>query len=347
MAHALVTLAAAMVAVGVLVAAATVVVMAWSLLRPPRMTDVKALWVLRRLSPGDLGLRFEDVSFTVRDPRDGRPLRLAAWWIPAGRAAEEGKCVVLLHGYADAKVGAIAWAPGWHALGFHVLALDLRAHGESGGAHCTGGFFERHDVEQVIGQLRSQRPAQTRAVVLFGASMGAAVAAGAAALRDDVAAIVMESPYADFRAAATAHMDLLGLPGGAFPAAALKLAEAWSGARFDDVRTADLVRQLRCAVMVITPAGDPFLEPSQLAAIEAAAAARPRGARRFVLWRVEGASHLMAVNAGPELYQLKLEQFLGGALPPAPSSQTSEADYRALVSGTIAPEGCNETKSAP
>ncbi len=65
------------------------------------------------LSPGDLGLLFDDVKFDVRDERSGEKLTIAAWWIPHPRAA--GRCAVLVHGYADAKVGSIAWAPTWHA----------------------------------------------------------------------------------------------------------------------------------------------------------------------------------------------------------------------------------------
>src|SRR5688572_18236130 len=137
-------LAAVLLGVGLLLCAAIVILLARSLVTPPRMTDGKATWVLQRLSPGDLGLIFEDVSFELRDAATAAPLRIAAWWIP--HPAAGGRCVVFLHGYADAKVGSIAWAPTWHALGWNVLTLDLRAHGESDGRYCTGGFFERHDV---------------------------------------------------------------------------------------------------------------------------------------------------------------------------------------------------------
>src|SRR5262245_33052120 len=97
--------------------------LALMLLRPSRMTDGKAAYVLKRLSPGDLGMRFEEIRFTVRDEaRPGSALTLAGWWIPHPAAA--GKCVVLIHGYADAKVGAIAWAPTWRAMGYNICALD-------------------------------------------------------------------------------------------------------------------------------------------------------------------------------------------------------------------------------
>src|SRR5688572_14549042 len=95
--------------------------MARTLLRPTRMTDAKATWILKRLSPGDLDLNFEDLKFRVRDEQSGEPLDIAAWWIPAsagraGAGAGAGgagltRTVLLIHGYADAKVGAIAWAP--------------------------------------------------------------------------------------------------------------------------------------------------------------------------------------------------------------------------------------------
>ena len=311
----LLVLGGMLLAVGALLTAATVFLMAWSLLRPPRMTDGKAAWLLRRLSPGDLGLPYEDVSFSVRDERTGQRLRLAAWWIPAAEGARPSEnCVVLLPGYADAKVGVIAWAPVWHVLGFNILALDPRAHGDSGGHESTAGYFERHDINQVIDRLRGERPAATRQVVLFGASLGAAVAVAAAALRDDVAAVVLESPFADFRAASAAHMDLLGLPGGFLQSAALRLAERMSGANFDDVRPIDVLRSVRCPALVIAPTDDVFLPPADAAAFESALAARPPGSGPGEIWRVEGARHLLGVHADDEAYARRLQDFLAAAL---------------------------------
>src|SRR5437868_12774319 len=98
--------------------AVIVYMMARMLLRPPRMNDARASFVLKRLSPSDLGMSYESLSFVVRDEHSGSRLRLAGWWIPAP-SRDTDKCVVLIHGYGDAKVGAIAWAPLWHSLGYH------------------------------------------------------------------------------------------------------------------------------------------------------------------------------------------------------------------------------------
>src|SRR3954470_11538802 len=68
---------------GALVCAGAIVFMAYGLVRPPRMTDSKALYLLGRLSPAELGLAFEDVAFDVREEPGGRVVRIVGWWIPA------------------------------------------------------------------------------------------------------------------------------------------------------------------------------------------------------------------------------------------------------------------------
>src|SRR5439155_17645338 len=156
-----------------LLCAALVVLMARTLLRPNRMTDARAAWILKRLSPLDLGLDFEEVDFSVRDEHSGRQLKLRGWWIPYQNAR---RTILLIHGYADAKVGAVAWAPPLHDCGWNILAVDMRAHGESEGERSTAGYFERHDMAQVINHFRAHRPHATEVFAIFGISLGAAVA---------------------------------------------------------------------------------------------------------------------------------------------------------------------------
>lgn len=301
------TLLLMLVGVGAATCATVVFLMAWSLTHPPRMTDGKAAWVLRRLSPADLGLPFEEIAFEVRDEL-GRPLKIAGWWVPHPHA--EGRCAVLVHGYADAKVGAIAWGPVWHSLGFNLLVLDLRGHGESGGSVCTAGFREAHDLAQVVNEMRASRPDQTRQVVLAGISLGAAVAAATAVETPGIAAIVMESPYADFRRAAMAHMDGLGAPGRMLQRAAIRLAEWLTRAEYDAVRPVDLVARVPCPVLIIESGNDPFLAAEDRAAFQRAIASRPSEQGEGEIWTVNDVEHLMALSAGPEAYRDRLRRFL-------------------------------------
>src|SRR3954462_5178000 len=112
MAASFISLLIVLLLVGMLVSAGAILLMAYGLVRPPRMTDAKALYLLGRLSPAELGLGFEDVAFDVRGEAGGRVVRIGGWWIPArhpdagagsgggcnGDGADAGRCVVLLHG---------------------------------------------------------------------------------------------------------------------------------------------------------------------------------------------------------------------------------------------------------
>jgi pimeloyl-ACP methyl ester carboxylesterase len=301
-----------LLAVGVLLAAVTVRLMAIMLLRPARMTDGRAAWRLKRLGPGDLHLHYSDLSFQVRDEATGQPLKLAAWWIPCPVAA--GRSAILLHGYGDAKVGAIAWAPTLHALGFNILALDLRAHGESEGRYCTAGFFERHDVSQVIDELKRQLPAETRQLVLFGVSLGAAVAAATALLRDDLAAVVMECPYPDYELAAASHARVLGAPGATLQRWAFESAQKIAGADFSAVRPVDLIPQIPCPLLVVRSEVDIFIDDVHAAMIEQATRSRAERFGPTVYWNAENAHHVAALYEDPVLYQRKIGEFLEAAL---------------------------------
>ena len=297
-----------LLATGVLSAATLILLMARTLLHPHRMTDAKATWVLKRLSPGDLGLRFEDLTFHVRDEQTGRPLRIAAWWIPCGDLPPD-RTILLIHGYADAKVGAIAWAPTLNALGWNILAIDLRAHGHSDGRLSTAGYWERHDVTQVINQFRAMRPRETRTLAIFGISLGAAVGVATAALRDDIDAIILESPFADYRLAVAAHGKMRGLPGGWMRDTAIRLAEWLSGADFRAVRPQDLLPKIHCPVMIVHAGDDPFIPPQDAAAMAKSLQARGKG--RDVLWSVPEAGHVLGLAAvGPDEYRRRVAEFL-------------------------------------
>jgi pimeloyl-ACP methyl ester carboxylesterase len=194
----------------------------------------------------------------------------------------------------------------WHSLGFNILAVDLRAHGESEGAHTTGGYFERHDVEQILDQLRAARPSDTRQIVLFGISLGSAVALALAARRADlVDAIVLECPFTSFRSATTAHAARLGAPVRLVMPIALRIASAVSGARFDDVKPLKLMRTLTCPMLIIQSESDSFIGEPGNDAIADAVASRAN----VTMWRAPGAEHLLAIAANPSIYREQLVRF--------------------------------------
>ncbi|MBC8107573.1 MAG: hypothetical protein H7Z14_13360, partial [Anaerolineae bacterium] len=78
------TLLLMFVLTGVLLVTFVAWVIALSLLHPPRMSDGKALYILRRMSPADIGLTYERITFSVHDEAargSDQKLAMAAWWI--------------------------------------------------------------------------------------------------------------------------------------------------------------------------------------------------------------------------------------------------------------------------
>lgn len=310
-----VSLASVLLAAGIILALVLSAATARALLRPPRMTERKAMRLLDRVSPAELGLPFEDMRFEIIDKRTGKPLALNAWWIPNERGLD--RCLILLHGYADAKVGAVAWAPLFHALGWSLLAIDLRAHGESGGRFCSVGYWERHDISAVIDELRSRQPA-LRHIGLFGVSLGAAVAAATAASREALACAILDSCLLSPRSAMIEGTRAFGLPGRLLPRLALFLAERFARADFASVAPLVTLPQVRCPLMLIHSTADVHVSPADAAALDAAAKSRQGPAP--VIWRAQGALHLMAMADQPEEYLRQAGTFLDEAIGAAKSA---------------------------
>ena len=305
--HGILVLTGLLVALGILLWMSLVCTMAWTILRPPRMTAGKAIYHLRRLSPGDLGLAFEEENFRCRDDRSQSTLNISGWWIPACQPSSQ--CVVLIHGYADAKVGAIAWASLLHSFDMNILAIDLRAHGDSQGRFSTGGFFERQDTTQVIDQLLISRPGETRELFLFGISLGAAVAVATAALRNDIRGLILESLFADFKRVVGMHSRLLGLPDGITLRMAIALSQKISGAQFDVVKPTGLLRNIQCRLLLIIGEQDELLDAVDVASLRSAMA----GHADAQVWIVTGAGHLRAMEADMEGYVERVGRFLVSA----------------------------------
>lgn len=87
--------------------------------------------------------------------------------------------VVIAHGYRRQIERMDQYGKGFYHLGYHVLMIDLRAHGMSQGKTITFGKRESDDVLVWLDYLLAKNP--TTSFVLFGMSMGAATMIHAAA----------------------------------------------------------------------------------------------------------------------------------------------------------------------
>lgn len=279
------------------------------LLAPPRLTDGKALYRLGRVSPADLGWPFESLAWPSADG-----LTLRGWRIPPEAGAPDAPVAVLVHGYADAKVGALAWTPLFRELGCDLVLPDLRGHGESEGRHITAGWREADDLARLLDDLALRRPG--RRFVLFGASLGTAAVVRVAAFRDDVAALVLDSPVPHFLDGALAHAGLLAVAGPSVVRPAVALAGWWTRVRWSDVAVEHTLPLANAAALLILAQDDPFLPPARRNRLARAAESL---ARRYPATRVlqPPGRHLTALATDPPGYATAVADFLrlASALP--------------------------------
>ena len=84
---------------------------------------------------------------------------------------DKDKLALLVHGYGGSHYDTYSYAKIFEERGYDILAVDLRAHGESEGDYLTMGLYEHYDVIKWIEKMLELK--RNYKIVLFGVSMGA------------------------------------------------------------------------------------------------------------------------------------------------------------------------------
>lgn len=239
----------------------------------------------RRLlaTPADVGLEYEDLRFAAADGT-----RLHGWFVP-GRARTP---LLWFHGNAG-NVGdrVDLLADLHHELRVAILILEYRGYGASEGTPSEAGLYL--DARAALAALAERLAVPPARIVLFGQSLGAAVAVELAR-REPPAGLVIESPFTSVADMARHHYARLPV---------------WPllRGRFDSLkRIADVD-----APLLVVHGADDDIVPARMGERLFAAAREPK---RLLL--VPGAGHNDAYLVGREEYLAALREFLGG-LPAA------------------------------
>jgi fermentation-respiration switch protein FrsA (DUF1100 family) len=191
------SLRAVLVAAGFLVVAAlalkiaTLILEPWLTFHPVREYAA---------TPRTLGLPFEDVVLRADDG-----VRLHAWFVPADRGGPGGSrpssgatalpalTLLFLHGNAENIGGCLDLALRTREAGHNLLLVDYRGYGESEGRPSEAGLYK--DGRAALTYLRSRQGVDPGRIVVWGRSIGAAVAVEAAAGAPAPAGVILESSF--------------------------------------------------------------------------------------------------------------------------------------------------------
>jgi len=195
-------------------------------------------------TPDQAGLEYEPVDFVAADG-----VRLHGWWIPADGARGT---ILYCHGNAGNISTRMDVYKGLHALGVHVFAFDYRGYGKSRGLTTEHGMYE--DARAAYEVVRERYDdADSPPVIMYGASLGGAVAAQLASERK-VSGLIIEGgftsaievgeswfPALPVRALATYRFDTVG------KVMALRIPKLFAHSRNDEVIPFDIGKRLFAA----------------------------------------------------------------------------------------------------
>lgn len=137
------------------------------------------------VSPGDLGLEFEDISFVSEDAR-----LLHGWWLPCKNARGT---VLHCHGNAGNISSRLEVAADLLRLQVNVFLFDYRGYGRSRGFPTERGTYA--DARAAFEVVRARYgDSDTPPVVVHGQSLGGAVAVQLA-LDRPVRGVIVESTF--------------------------------------------------------------------------------------------------------------------------------------------------------
>ncbi|WP_018862356.1 MULTISPECIES: alpha/beta hydrolase [unclassified Thioalkalivibrio] len=136
-------------------------------------------------NPSNIGLEYEDVALETEDG-----VQLHGWYLPG--PADDAPVLLFLHGNAGNIGHRLESLEQFHHLGLAVLIIDYRGYGQSQGRPDEEGTHQ--DARAAWNWLREHLEYEPDEIVLFGRSLGAAVAARLAETKNP-AAVILEAAF--------------------------------------------------------------------------------------------------------------------------------------------------------
>jgi uncharacterized protein len=157
-------------------------------------------------TPQDLNLAYEEIWIPIA--QGNRVERLHGWWIPADSSAP---VLLYLHGNA-ANIGAnVGQAYRFRQMGLSVLLMDYRGYGRSEGnfPHEEQVYQDAEAMWHYLTQVRQIAPDQ---ILLYGHSLGGAIAIELATQHPEAAGLIVESSFTSMRAMVDRSTSLSWFP---------------------------------------------------------------------------------------------------------------------------------------
>lgn len=239
---------------------------------------------------------YNDITLTTGDG-----FRLAGWLSRDPRATAT---VALFHGHGASRSSILPEAGKFREMGYRVLLVDFRAHGESTGNLCSIGYHEAQDVKAVWDYLSEHHPDSP--VILYGVSMGAVSVARAVARFGLLPrGVILEMPYNRLTDAVRARVKMMGLPAEPFASVLNFWGSVQLGFSTGELCTADYVSRIKCPILLQWGDADDRVSLQEMQSIQARAAGKCSGVTVYL-----GGKHASLYKYAPQQWSETVEEFL-------------------------------------
>lgn len=146
-------------------------------------------------TPSLYQLKYQDVWIPISKP-DGQTDRLHGWWIPA----DKPNAPVMLYFHHNAiNIGAnVSQALQFQKLGYSIFLFDYRGFGQSEGDFPTEPQLYE-DAQAAWNYLTQARKIPSNRIVIYGHSVGGAIAIDLAVKQPEAAALIVQSSFTSMR----------------------------------------------------------------------------------------------------------------------------------------------------
>ncbi|SEN02764.1 alpha/beta hydrolase [Nitrosomonas marina] len=221
-------------------------------------------------------------------------------WLVNGQGGNGA--ILLVHSIRSNRVEMLSRARFLTAQGYHVLMIDMQAHGETPGSRITFGTRESKNVESAITFLRHRFPNER--IGAIGVSLGAAAIVLA---RQDMRlnAVILESLHPTLEEAVENRLRLfLGEPGTLFLPILLAQIAFFTDTKTDQLSPIQHINNLNSPILFISGTNDRHTTPFETERLFAAAR-EPKE-----LWIVPGAGHFNMHEYAGRTYEQEVLEFL-------------------------------------
>lgn len=214
------------------------------------------------------------------------------------------KYALVCHGYTSKAKHMAGFVNKFHTLGYNVLAVDARAHGDSEGTKIGMGWPERFDVIEWINYIISLEP--DAQIILHGVSMGASTVlmASGEELPKNVKAIIADCGYTSEWDEFRQEADVLHIPWFPVLNASSVISKVRDGYDFKQASAVEQVKKSHTPTLFIHGSEDELVPYGMLNELYSAA-----NCEKEIL-TIQGAGHALSSSVAPELYWNTVEKFL-------------------------------------